>query len=178
MKARSGSGKTGTVPIYSSLSSHVTRSEIEEFLYEEAALLDAWKLDEWLALLTEDAYYRVPSNDRPESDPRGTLFTIADDIARIRSRVTRLKDRNAHAEFPPSRTRRIVTNVRITGQDPLRVEANFVVYRYRDNEDLRQYVGRYRYLLRREDGKLRIAGREAILDAMELASLGAVSFIL
>ncbi|HXJ54392.1 MAG TPA: aromatic-ring-hydroxylating dioxygenase subunit beta [Burkholderiales bacterium] len=156
----------------------ITRQEVEDFLYEEAALLDAWKLDEWLALLTDDAYYRVPSNDRPESEPRGTLFTIADDIERIRSRVTRLKDRNAHAEFPPSRTRRIVTNVRITGRDPLCVEANFVVHRYRSNEDLRQYVGRYRYLLRREGGKLRIAGREAILDAMELASLGAVSFIL
>jgi p-cumate 2,3-dioxygenase beta subunit len=120
----------------------------------------------------------VPSNDRPEGDPRGTLFTIADDIARIRSRVTRLKDRNAHAEFPPSRTRRIVSNVRITERNPLRVEANFLVCRYRGNEDVRQYVGRYRYLLRKEGGKLRIAGREAILDAMELGSLGAVSFIL
>ena len=174
MKEKQRNGKTGTDPIYS----EVKRAEVEDFLYAEAALLDAWKLDEWLALLTEDAYYRVPSNDRPESDPRGTLFTIADDIARVRSRVTRLKDRNAHAEFPPSRTRRIVTNVRITGEDPLRAEANFVVYRYRSNDDLRQYVGRYRYLLRREGGKLRIAGREAILDAMELASLGAVSFIL
>jgi p-cumate 2,3-dioxygenase subunit beta len=166
--------KTGTVPI----SSEVTRGEIEDFLYEEAALLDAWKLDEWLALLTEDAYYRVPSNDRPESEPGATLFTIADDIARIRSRVARLKDRNAHAEFPPSRTRRLITNVRIVESQPLRVEANFAVYRYRSNDDARQYVGRYRYVLRREGGRLRIAGREAILDAMELASLGAVSFIL
>ena len=156
----------------------MTRGEIEDFLFEEAALLDAWKLDEWLALLTEDAFYRVPSNDRPEADPRATLFTIADDIARIRSRVTRLKDRNAHAEFPPSRTRRLITNIRITGQNPLRVEANFVVYRYRSNDDSRQYVGRYRYLLRKDRGKLKIAGREAILDAMELASLGLVSFIL
>jgi len=151
---------------------------VEAFLYHEAALLDSWKLDEWLALLTEDATYRVPSNDRPESDPGGTLFTIADDIARIRSRVARLKDRNAHAEFPPSRTRRLITNVRIVERQPLRVEANFAVYRYRSNDDARQYVGRYRYLLRKEDGRLKIAGREAILDAMELASLGAVSFIL
>lgn len=157
---------------------HTTREEVEDFLYEEAALLDAWKLDEWLALLTEDAYYRVPSNDRPESDPRGTLFTVADDIARIRARVTRLKDRSAHAEFPPSRTRRLITNVRIVERRPLRVEANFAVYRYRSNEDVRQYVGRYRYLLRMDGGKLKIAGREAILDAMELASLGTVSFIL
>jgi len=120
----------------------------------------------------------VPSNDRPESDPRGTLFTVADDIARIRARVTRLKDRSAHAEFPPSRTRRLITNVRIVERQPLRVEANFAVYRYRSNEDVRQYVGRYRYLLRMDGGKLKIAGREAILDAMELASLGTVSFIL
>jgi p-cumate 2,3-dioxygenase beta subunit len=156
----------------------VTRAEVEDFLYQEAALLDAWKLDQWLALLTEDATYRVPSNDRPESDPRGTLFTIADDMARVRSRVTRLKDRNAHAEFPPSRTRRIVSNVRIVEKNPLRVEANFVVYRYRRNEDVRTYVGLYRYSLRREAGQLRIAAREAVLDAMELGSLGAVSFIL
>ena len=156
----------------------VTRQEVEDFLYEEAALLDAWKLDEWLALLTDDAYYRVPSNDRPDSDPRAALFTIADDIARIRARVTRLKDRSAHAESPPSHTRRLITNVRIVERQPLRVEANFAVYRHRSNDDVRQYVGRYRYLLRREGGRLKIAGREAILDAMELASLGTVSFIL
>jgi p-cumate 2,3-dioxygenase beta subunit len=156
----------------------VTRQEVEDFLYEEAALLDAWRLDEWLALLTDDAYYRVPSNDRPEADPRATLFTIADDMARIRARVTRLKDRSAHAEAPPSRTRRLITNVRIVERQPLRVEANFAVYRHRSNDDVRQYVGRYRYLLRRDGGKLKIAGREAILDAMELASLGTVSFIL
>jgi p-cumate 2,3-dioxygenase beta subunit len=156
----------------------VTRQEVEDFLYEEAALLDAWKLDEWLALLTDDAYYRVPSNDRPESDPRATLFTIADDMARIRARVTRLKDHSAHAESPPSRIRRLITNVRIVERQPLRVEANFAVYRHRSNDDVRQYVGRYRYLLRRDGGKLKIAGREAILDAMELASLGTVSFIL
>jgi p-cumate 2,3-dioxygenase beta subunit len=156
----------------------MTRQEVEDFLYQEAALLDAWKLDEWLALLTEDAFYRIPSNDRPDADPRGTLFTIADDMARIRSRVTRLKDRNAHAEFPPSRTRRILSNVRIVEKNPLRAEANFVVYRYRRDEDVRQYVGRYRYLLRKEGENLKIAGREAILDSMELGSLGAVSFIL
>jgi p-cumate 2,3-dioxygenase beta subunit len=147
-------------------------------LFHEAALLDAWKLEEWLALLTEDALYRVPSNDRPDADPHGTLFTIADDIARIRARVTRLQDRNAHAEFPPSRTRRLITNVRIVEKSALRVEANFVVYRYRRNEDVRTYVGLYRYGLRSEKGRLRIASREAVLDAMELASLGAVSFIL
>lgn len=157
---------------------NVMRTQVEDFLYREAALLDAWKLDEWLGLLTEDATYRVPSNDAPDADPRAALFTIADDMARIRARVTRLKDRNAHAEFPPSRTRRMISNVRIVENDPLRVEANFVVYRFRRNENVREYVGRYRYTLKRVNGEFRIATREAILDAMELASLGSVSFIL
>jgi len=168
----------------------ITRQEVEDFLYREAALLDAWQLDEWLALLTEDAVYRVPSNDAPDADPKSTLFLIADDIQRLRGRVARLKDPHAHAEFPHSRTRRLITNVRIMGSDTLLqdgnkvsdptlfVEANFVVYRFRRDERIGQYVGRYRYRLRVIGGELRIALREAVLDAHELASLGSVSFIL
>ena len=156
----------------------VSRAEIEDFLYHEAALLDAWRLDEWLALLSDDATYRVPSNDQPESDPKSALFTIADDLRRIRARVARLKDPHAHAEFPRSRTRRVISNVRIVERSPLVVEANFVVYRYRGNEDVRTYVGRYRYTLVGQGSALRIKAREAVLDAMELASLGTVSFIL
>jgi p-cumate 2,3-dioxygenase beta subunit len=156
----------------------IRRAEIEDFLYHEAALLDAWRLDEWLALLTDDATYRVPSNDQPESDPKSALFIIADDIRRIRARVARLKDPHAHAESPRSRTRRMISNVRILAREPLRVEANFVVHRFRGDEDVRQYVGRYRYTLEHLGGALRIKAREAILDAMELASLGTVSFIL
>ena len=158
----------------------VTRQQVEDFLYHEAALLDAWRLDEWLALLTDDAVYRVPSNDRPVANPADTLFTIADDIHRIRARVTRLKDPKAHAEMPPSRTRRMISNVRIIDQDAraVKVEANFIVHRFRRNESIYQYVGQYRYVLRIDAGGFKIAAREAIIDAMELGSLSAVSIIL
>jgi p-cumate 2,3-dioxygenase subunit beta len=158
----------------------VTRADVEDLLFHEAALLDDWRLDDWLGLLTADARYEVPSNDRPDADPANTLFTIADDIARIRGRVTRLKDKNAHAEFPRSRTRRMISNVRIAGTNgaEVSVEASFVVYRFRRNESVREYVGRYRYLLRVERGALKIARRRAVLDAMELGSMGLVSFIL
>jgi p-cumate 2,3-dioxygenase beta subunit len=158
----------------------ITRADVEEFLFHEAALLDEWRLDDWLALLTGDARYELPSNDRPDADPASTLFTIADDIQRIRGRVTRLKDKNAHAESPRSRTRRMISNVRIVGRNAaeLRVEANFVVYRFRRDESIREYVGRYRYVLRAERAGLKIARRQAVLDAMELGSMGLVSFIL
>jgi p-cumate 2,3-dioxygenase subunit beta len=156
------------------------RAEVEDFLYEEAALLDEWRLEEWLALLTADARYTVPSNDRPDADPAGTLFTIADDIQRIRARVKRLNDRHAHAEFPHSRTRRMIGNVRIVARDgaELKVECNFIVLRFRREQDIRQYVGRYRYTLRLENGALKIASRQAVLDSHELGALGSVSFIL
>jgi p-cumate 2,3-dioxygenase beta subunit len=158
----------------------VTRQQVEDFLYEEAALLDAWRLDDWLKLLTDDAVYNVPSNDRPNGDSRDTLFIIADDIRRIRARVTRLKDKSAHAEYPPSRTRRMISNVRIVSRDGplLRVEANFSVHRFRRNEGIRDFVGHYRYELQAAGGALKIARREAVIDSMELGSLASVSFIL
>lgn len=158
----------------------ITRAEVEDFLFEEAALLDEWRLDEWLELLTDDAGYYIPSNDAPDSNHRNALFTIADDINRIRARVKRLKDTEAHAEFPHSRTRRMIANVRITGRDGdiLSVSANFSVYRYKRGAPLRLYVGHYLYKLRVTAAGLRIAERRAVLDPTELGALGAVSFIL
>lgn len=159
---------------------NISRGQVEDFLFHEAALLDEWRLDEWLALLTEDARYLVPSNDRLDANPADTLFTIADDIHRLRARVTRLNDRRAHAEYPHSRTRRLIGNVRIVRSDERHIEvaSNFVVHRFRRDGDVRQYVGRYRHLLRPQEGGLKIARREALLDAWELGALGSVSFIL
>ena len=162
----------------------ITRTQVEDFLFEEAALLDAWRLDDWLLMLTADATYRVPSNDAPGSQPADALFMIADDGRRIRERVLRLKDRNAHAEFPHSRTRRLISNVRITARDmgpsgdELHIEANFVVYRHRRNADIRTFIGQYRHVLRVTPEGLRIAQRKAVLDAHELGDMGLVSFIL
>ena len=79
----------------------------------KAALLDEWKLEEWLELLTDDAIYQVPSTDAPEGDERNTLYLIADDALRIRSRVKQLLGKSAWAENPHSRTRRMITNVRV-----------------------------------------------------------------
>ena len=72
------------------------REEVEDFLFEEAALLDEWLLDEWLALFTEEARYVVPTTDLPESDPRQDMVFIDDDIIRLRARVIRQNSRHAH----------------------------------------------------------------------------------
>jgi len=162
------------------LGTTVSRAEVEDLLYHEADLLDSWRLDDWLALLTDDACYYVPPNDKPDADPRFALFTIADDIVRLRERIIRLKDPNCHAEFPPSRTRRLIGNVRVTGVDGdvISAAANFIVHRFRYNDLDRVFVGQYRYRLKRIGGKLKIAERRAVLDEQQLGLLGSVSFIL
>jgi len=158
----------------------VSRSEVEDFLYLEAAILDDWDLDGWLELLCDDASYLVPPNEAPDADPDDTLFIIADDIHRIRSRVKRLKSPDAHAEYPPSRTRRLITNVRIleSSDAELTATSNFSVHRFRRGGKGGVYVGRYTHRLVREADGFRIAERRVILDAEELGALGAVSFIL
>ena len=157
----------------------ITRQTIEDFLYAEAALLDEWRLDEWLELLTEDATYEVPSTDTPDGDPQTTLSIIADDITRIRSRVKQLLGKSAWAENPPSRTRRLISNVRIRGVEGERiaVTANFAVYRMRF-EHTDTYVGRYEYILVQRDGRLKIRARKATLDLEALRPHGKVSIIL
>ena len=156
------------------------RAAVEDFLYLEAAILDGWDLDAWLDLMCEDATYLVPPNEAPDSDPDDTLFIIADDIHRIRSRVKRLKSPDAHAEYPPSRTRRLITNVRILESSDTQVTAtsNFSVHRFRRGGKGGVYVGRYVHRLLRDGDSFRIAERRVILDAEELGALGAVSFIL
>ena len=108
--------------------SAVTRADVEDFLYREAALLDEWRLEDWLQLLTDDATYAVPPNDKPNADSKDTLFILADDIVRIRERIKRLMSPECHAEYPHSRTRRFIANVRILEQngDLVTVAANFI----------------------------------------------------
>jgi p-cumate 2,3-dioxygenase subunit beta len=156
-----------------------SRSEVEDLFYREAALLDEWRLEEWLTLLTHDATYQVPPTDLPEGDARNTLFIIADDAFRIRSRVKQLLGKSAWAENPRSRTRRIISNVRVVGTEGnhIMVTANFAVYRMR-YESIDTYVGRYEYKLIRIGNELRIRQRRAILDNEALRPHGKISFIL
>lgn len=153
--------------------------EVEAFLFQEAALLDEWRLDDWLGLFTEDARYLVPATDTPKADPRETLGLISDDMTRLRARVERLKSRHAHREFPWSRTRRLITNVRITkivGEE-IFVVASFLVYRVRSG-NVDPFIGAYEYTLRRVNGSLKVAFRKAMLDLEALRPHGTVSIIL
>ena len=154
------------------------REQVEDFLFKEAALLDDWQLDAWVDLFTEDGRYVVPTTDLPDGDPRRDLVFIDDDITRLRARAVRLNSRHAHREYPWSRTRRFISNVRVeeTGDGELAVSSNVLVYRFRAGEGA-PYVGSVDYILRRDGGAFRIAHRRAVLDLEALSWHGAVSII-
>ncbi|MBV8630042.1 MAG: aromatic-ring-hydroxylating dioxygenase subunit beta [Silvibacterium sp.] len=155
------------------------RAEVEDFLYAEMAYLDEWKLDDWFKLFTEDCTYVVPTTDRPDGDPARDMVFIDDNHLRLEGRVRKLKSQMAHREVPRSRTRHVVTNVRIvdvTDGDAV-VEACFVIYRFK-GANKEPYVGQYRYRLTRQDGNIMIRHRRATLDLETLRDQGAVSIIL
>ena len=153
---------------------------VEQFLYEEAELLDQWRLHEWLALFTAGGEYLMPATDKPDGDPSVDLFLVQDDRFLLEQRVNSLLTRAAHAEYPHARTRRLITNVRVPDDAGARlaVLANFAVYRIRSGR-LDIYVGQYRHVLEREeDGSFRFVTRKAVLDLDALRPQGKVSIIL
>jgi len=157
----------------------ITRQDVEDFLFQEAALLDEWRLDEWLALFEKDATYEVPTTDRPNEDPHRSQYYVWDDYELLTARVKRLKSKHAHAENPHSRTRRLVTNVRLadTSDSTLDVRAAFLIYKIRDG-NVDQFVGRYEHTLAANGDGLRFRKRRAVLELEVLRPGGRLSFIL
>jgi p-cumate 2,3-dioxygenase beta subunit len=159
---------------------NVSRADVEDFLFAEADLLDEWRLPEWLELFTEDAIYYVPSTDvAPDSSPDKNLFYVADDRFRLSERVKRLMKRQAHAEFPHSRTRHLVSNVRIRSrnENELEVGSSFITYRTKDGVT-DTYFGTNRYRLVFENSRLKIREKRCLLDGEGLRAQGRVSIIL
>ena len=157
----------------------VSRAEVEDFLFHEADLLDRWALDEWAMLFTDDGEYLVPPTDLPDGDPGKHLFLVYDDRHRLGERARRLGKKSAHAEFPHSRTRHMISNVRVS-QDGAVVNAtcNFVVYRSKQGvNDV--YPGHSIYrLVPGAEGGFAIRSKRAVLDVDTLRPQGKVSIIL
>jgi p-cumate 2,3-dioxygenase beta subunit len=172
-----------TTVLPASALSLIDRQRVEDFLYEEAALLDAWELDAWLALFARPLRYVVPCNDTPDADPARDLVLIDDDELRLTSRVERLNSRKAHREYPHSRTNHQIYNVRLGAVDDsgavpeLPVSALFTVWRFR-NGKTSTYVGRYHYRLVLDDAQLRIRSKRAVLDMTDLRPAGDLAVIL
>jgi 3-phenylpropionate/cinnamic acid dioxygenase small subunit len=153
------------------------RHAVEQFLYREARLLDDRLYMEWLGLLTDDCTYVVPTREnvqavrgRPPVTIDQELAGIAyfeDDKLTLTAKVLRLGTGTAWGENPPSRTRRLVSNVEVARSEApgeLLVYSNLLLYRSRRVDETSHFVGQRRDVVRQTDKELLLAKRVVILD--------------
>ena len=141
----------------------------EQFLFQEAELLDGFKLLEWLLLLDRDIDYRIPTRStRPQDELdksfSTTTFHMIEHFGSLEARMKRF-GAGGWSEFPPSRTRRNVTNIRVNRQtkDRLTVKSNLLYYWARDEQHVIVSAERHDEL--REHGNiLKLARRIVFID--------------
>lgn len=151
---------------------------VERFLYEEASLLDRREYRAWLALFTEDLRYRMPARSNYHeravgAEPaEGGVATFFDETrSTLAQRIKRLETGKAWAEMPPSRTRRVVTNVILKPADVAGewdVECCFLLYRSRLERQVDVFVGQRIDRLRPEGESWKIADRMIVIDQATL----------
>ncbi len=133
--------------------------DVEQFLYREAALLDDRRFIEWTHVLADDLEYWMPvrstrmhGDEANEFAKPGEGAFFDDDKASIEQRVRKLDTGFAWAEDPPSRTRHLVTNVRVLEvvADEVLVGCNFLLFRSRLAHDEDLWSGRREDRLRRD----------------------------
>jgi 3-phenylpropionate/cinnamic acid dioxygenase small subunit len=149
--------------------------EIEQFYYHEAGLLDDHRYPEWLDLFSSDARYWMPTRTNrllrdhdKEASAEGEFALFDDNKKTLGWRVKQMDSLTHWAENPRSRTRHLVTNVRVTPtkfDGEYEVKSNFICYRNRLADEVDIWAGERTDLLRRdEEQELLITRRKILLD--------------
>jgi 3-phenylpropionate/cinnamic acid dioxygenase small subunit len=155
--------------------------DIEQFLYLEAELLDERRFEEWYALFADDARYWAPTMANRLRRDRGSEASLPGEVAlfdydktTLGWRVRQLQTSTHWAEDPPSRTRHLVSNVRVAPvldeAETYHVRSNFLCYRNRLADEVDLWAGERLDRLRRipagaaDDTGWRLAGRAITLD--------------
>lgn len=149
--------------------------DVEQFYYHEAELLDDRQWRAWLDLLAEDIRYFMPVRSnrtvRERHKETGTRSMVAhfdDDKRHMEWRIMQIDSGTHWAEDPISRTRHLVSNVRVQETDTpdeLAVKSTFLVYRNRLQREVDIWAGE-RHDILREIGSAgyQIVDRTIILD--------------
>jgi 3-phenylpropionate/cinnamic acid dioxygenase small subunit len=92
-------------------------NEVMHFLIEEAWLLDEGQFGDWLALLAEDICVTMPTRQSTHraAGPgfSNSMVWLREDHASLAFKVKRFQGDSAFNEDPPSRTRRVVSGLRL-----------------------------------------------------------------
>jgi 3-phenylpropionate/cinnamic acid dioxygenase small subunit len=155
------------------------KDDIEQFLYEEAEMLDERRFEDWLEVLTDDIRYWMPMRRNVKFGELDREFTREghdinwfdegkDTLVR---RVNQILTGVHWAEEPLSRVCHSVSNVQILDATPsvsqpteVSIKCRFLVYRNRVETETDILVGKREETLRNINGQWKIARRKIILD--------------
>jgi 3-phenylpropionate/cinnamic acid dioxygenase small subunit len=156
-------------------------TDVEQFYYREARLLQDLRLTEWLALFAEDATYRIPLREvtRFHGSTALNQDVIDDDLAfdyinetkeELTVRVNRLLSGLAHVEEPQPITTRFITNIEVEplGGGEVLARSNFHVIRVKEQLQSQSFFGSRTDRLVDADGGWRIAARRVVLGVRVL----------
>lgn len=162
-------------------------NQVVEYLYDEATMLDEIRLVDWSKTLATDLIYAAPLRQtralaQHAASVVRTMQHFHDDYRSMMGRIMRLTGtKSAWAEDPPSRTRRLVTNIMVTETDKpdeFAVVSYLLVTRSRFNFDEYDLIsGERRDLLRRSEGTFKLARREIVLDQAVLGTPNLAIFL-
>lgn len=111
-----------------------------DFVVAEAALLDAGRFDEWLALFAEDGRYWVPLLGAAQADPHSHNSIAYEDRLLLRLRIERLKNPRAHSQHPASQCQHVLQSPQLereeAGTGELLLRTPFVYVEMRGDEQL------------------------------------------
>jgi 3-phenylpropionate/cinnamic acid dioxygenase small subunit len=150
---------------------------VADFLYLEARLADECRYDEWEALWADDGLYWIPAGG-DDPDPERQLSFAYDNRARIASRVRQLRTGTHHTQVPPSRLRRLISNIELLDDaaDVVTVGSNFLLTEYRRGE-LTLWSGRTIHKLR-PDGRGFMMAFKKVLLVNNVGAIPTLSFLI
>ena len=175
---------------------YALRREVEEFLYDEAELLDQRRFREWLDTLADDLVYFMPmmfnvkfgqhaDHEKTRIDRDMSWFN--EGKWTLTKRAEQILTGVHWAEEPLSRLCRLVTNVQVTGVrrddagvEEVSVRSRFLIYQNRCEHEEHYFAGKRDDVLRRvvNDGSagFQLARREIHLGQSVLLAKNLTMF--
>lgn len=167
------------------------KTDVEDFYYTEADLIDDRRFKDWLDLFAEDLVYFMPirrnvkfgqHKERENTRSGEGISWFDEDKWTLSKRVDQILTGVHYAEEPLSRVCHMISNVQILairdvdGQRELDVRSRFLVYQNRVEYETYFFVGKRTDTIRLTDEGWKIAHREIILDQNVLLAKSLTTF--
>lgn len=134
---------------------------VQQFLFREARLLDERRLQEWLALYTDDAEYWVPYAWEQKS-PKDHVSLFYETKSLLSMRIDRLERELSPLDSPMARVNHYLTNVTVEEGAELGARAHLLFVEHRRDEQ-RWFAGRASWRLRPRGAEFLIAAKRVDL---------------